>query len=301
VKMQKIDVKKRGNRLGFWFFEVFMRLFGLNGAYLLLYGVALHYLLFDKEAVDGALSYISRMFRGEGFFRKRLHVYRLFVSQGKQLIDRFAILSGRMEFDIQLKGCNQLNKILSEKDKGFVLLTAHAGNWQIAITVLKKMNKKVYLLMRPEDNPAVKGSLNIDGENSFIRIISPEGYLGGVVEAMNALKEGSILSVMGDRSYGFEATEVSFLKDKAYFPFGAFTMAAASNLPVVLLLSAKTGERKYVVDVSNILYPRYNNHGAKREQLSLYVQEFARILERHVTEYPYQCFLFHNVWKKSDY
>lgn len=292
----KIFNKNRGNRLGFWFFETFLKLFGLRGAYALLYGVALHYLFFDREAVLGALSYVKRRFPGRSFSENKMHIYRLFVSQGKQLIDRYAILSGRNPFDIKLKGYEQLAALLSGKSSGFILLTAHVGNWQIALTTLKNMNKPVYLMMRPEDNPAVKESLKIDGQDNFIKIISPEGYLGGVVEAMNVLKNGGILSIMGDRKYGFEGMKVSFLKDEASFPFGAFSIAAANNVPVVVLLSAKLSGNKYIVDASNILYPRYNNPKDKKEQLKKYLQEFAGILEKYTLEYPYQCFLFHNVW-----
>jgi predicted LPLAT superfamily acyltransferase len=295
----KIIAQKRGNRLGFWFFETFLKFFGLTGAYALLNFVCLHYLLFDQRAVKNALAYIHRRFPNAGFFKSRGEVYRLFISQGKQLIDRFAMISGKHTFDIQLKGYEQLSALLAEKSKGFVLLTAHVGNWQIALTTLKKMAKPVYLVMRPEDNAAVKESLNIDAQDNFIKIISPEGFLGGVVEAMQVLKEGNIVSFMGDRKYGFEALEVSFLKDKAYFPFGAFSIAASSNCPVVVLLSAKLGQNKYIVDVSNIIYPRYNSNKDKREQLKIYVQEFADILDKYVTQFPYQCFLFHNVWDKN--
>ena len=293
---KKIAAQKRGNRLGFWFFETLLKFFGLRGAYALLYFVCLHYLLFDRKAVANALAYVKRRFPGAGFFKSRLEVYRLFISQGKQLIDRFAMISGKTKFDIQLKGYEQLKNLLEAKDKGFVLLTAHVGNWQIALTTLKKMAKPVYLVMRQEDNAAVKESLHIDTQDTLIRIISPEGYLGGVVEAMQVLKEGNIVSIMGDRKYGFPAVEIAFLKDKAYFPFGAFSIAASNNCPVVVLLSAKLGQNKYVVDVSNIIYPRYNSSKEKREQLKVYVQEFADILDKYAQTYPYQCFLFHDVW-----
>jgi predicted LPLAT superfamily acyltransferase len=297
LKEEKITVRRRGNGLGFWFFEIFLKLLGLKGAYALLYVVALHYLIFDKQAVSGAQSYLKRRFPGSNFLKNRLNIYRLFVSQGKQLIDRFALLSGRDLFDIKLKGYDKLAALLSDNNKGFILLTAHVGNWQIALTTIKNMNKPVYLMMRPEDNPAVKASLKIGGEGS-VRIISPEGYLGGVVEAMSVLNSGGIISIMGDRKYGFEGMEVSFLQDKAYFPFGAFSIAAASSTPVVVLLSAKLPGNKYIVDVSNILYPSYNNPRDKREELNKYTQEFANILEAYTQKYPYQCFLFHDVWTK---
>ncbi len=293
----KISAKKRGNWPGFWFFRVCLRLFGLSGAYGLLYFVCLHYLLFDKKAVLNALAYIKRRFPTANFLKLRLGVYRLFVAQGKQLIDRFAIISGSNIFDIELKGYERLSALLADKNKGFVLLTAHVGSWQVALTTLQNLHKPVYLVMRPEDNAAVRESLNIDAQDDFIRVISPVGYLGGVVEAMNVLREGSIVSIMGDRKYGFEGIDISFLKDRAYFPFGAFSIAASSNCPVVVLLSAKLPGRKYIVDVSHVLYPRYDGTQDKREQLRKYVQEFAGILDKYIEEYPYQCFLFHDVWE----
>lgn len=295
----KISAKTRGNRLGFWFFRAFLKLFGLSGAYSLLYFVCLHYLLFDREAVSSALAYIKRRFPGCGPFKSAFKVYRLFISQGKQLIDRFAIISGSNVFDFELKGYERLSALLADENKGFVLLTAHVGNWQVALTALKKMHKPVYLIMRPEDNAAVRESLNIDAQDDSIRVISPAGYLGGVVEAMNVLKEGSIVSIMGDRKYGFEGMDISFLKDRAYFPFGAFSIAASSNCPVVVLLSAKLPGRKYVVDVSHVLYPHYDGAKDKKGQLRKYVQEFAGVLDKYIEEYPYQCFLFHDVWRRE--
>jgi len=295
---RKIAVKKRGNALGFWFFKVSLRLFGLKGAYGLLYFVCLHYLFFDRLAVSAALAYVNKRFRKGGFLKRRLHVYRLFINQGKQLLDRYAAITGAKVFDIQLKGYEKLKTLLGDSKQGIILLTAHVGNWQVAMTTLKELNQTVYLLMRPEDNPAVQSSLNISPEQSHIKIISPEQYLGGTLEVMKALGEGNIVSIMGDRRYGFDALGISFLENKAYFPFGAFSIAASSKCPIVILLSAKLSWCKYIVDVSHVLYPRYEGQGIKREQLRKYVQEFAWILDKYVQEYPYQCFLFHDVWNK---
>ncbi|MCX5714398.1 MAG: hypothetical protein NT033_06235, partial [Candidatus Omnitrophica bacterium] len=160
-----MSVKKRGNRLGFWSFSVCLKFFGLSGAYGLLYFVCLYYLLFDKKAVSNAHSYIKRRFPGCGLLKSSFKVYRLFISQGKQLIDRFAIISDSKIFDIELRGYERLSALLAEKNKGFVLLTAHVGSWQVALTTLKKMRKPVYLVMRPEDNAAVRESLNIDAQD----------------------------------------------------------------------------------------------------------------------------------------
>ncbi|MEW5804637.1 MAG: lysophospholipid acyltransferase family protein [bacterium] len=310
---RKITAKKRGNAAGFWFFKTFMRLFGLRGAYGLLYVVCLYYLIFDTSAVSASSAYVERRFPGCGFFTKRLHIYRLFVNQGRQLIDLNAILSKEKTFDIKLQGYDHFLSLLQSHHpgplpsggqeanprQGIILLTAHAGNWQLAMTSLGKMERDVYLLMRPEDNQALKNSLPIGEEQERIKFISPEQELGGILKIINVLKEGHIVSIMGDRSYGFKALEVSFLKERAWFPYGAFSIAAAVECPVVVLLSMKTKDKSYVIDVSNVLYPRYESGQNKTRQLQKWVQDYAAILDAYVDRYPYQCFLFHNVWQKQ--
>ena len=169
---RKIEVKKRGNKLGFWFFKVSLRLFGLGGAYGLLYIVCLYYVLCDWSVVSSALSYIDRRFPGSGFLRRLLHVYRLFVSQGRQLIDRYAIISNEEMFDIQVHGREQFVSLVQDSRQGVILLTAHIGNWQVAMRALKKAGITVYALMRPEDNLAVQNSLHIGHEKENIKIIS---------------------------------------------------------------------------------------------------------------------------------
>jgi predicted LPLAT superfamily acyltransferase len=295
----KITVKKRGNALGFWFFDVFLKLFGLRGAYGLLYIICLHYLLFDRQAVDGAYAYIKRRFPETGFWHSRLHIYRLFISQGKQLIDRLAAISGLVCFDIRAEGEEQLAELLRNRQEGLILLTAHIGNWQVALTTLKHLNRTVHLVMRPEDNPAVARALSISQESDFVRIISPEAELDGVLQIMNALKNGDVVSIMGDRKYGFDALPVSFLGAEAYFPYGAFVIATAAQCPVVVLLPAKLGHKKYLVDVRNVLFPRYSGATSKKKELAGFVQEFSTVLNKYVDQYPYQCFLFHDVWKNE--
>jgi len=296
---RKIEVRRRGNALGVWFFRIFLRFFGLKGAYGLLYIVCIYYVLFDQAAVCGALAYIKRRFPSHGFVKRLRHVYRLFVSQGKQLIDRYAIVSRREIFDIQIRGYEQIKSLVQSSHHGIILLTAHVGNWQVAMTVLKKLEKTVYLVMRPEDNPAVQSSLRISREQNHIKIISPEQELGGIVEIMNRLKEKHIVSIMGDRRYGFKAVEVSFLGEKAWFPYGGFTIAVAAKCPVVVLLSEKVSAYKYIVDVSNVLYPCYESGKDKRHQLQQWVQKFATLLEAYTYKHPYQYFLFHDVWEEG--
>ncbi len=297
---QKKDVeRKRGNRLGFWFFRTAIRTFGLRPAYGLLYFVGLHYLIFDRTAVDACLAYLRRRFPDHSTLRRMLDVYLLFVSQGKSLIDRYYVAAGRGDIDSKLRGYEKVRKLLAEGNKGFILLTAHVGNWQVAMTSLRKFGRMVYLMMRREDNAAVKEALNIDSEDEMVKILYTDDSLGGVVEAMKAIHRGGIVSIMGDRAYEYSATEATFLGSGVRFPSGAFSLAAAAQCPVVVLLSAKVGLNRYITDVSHVIRPPSGARGEKEAEMKAAIQEFAGILEEYVEEYPYQWFVFRDVWKSN--
>lgn len=296
---RRIAARRRGNRLGLWFFKAAVRLFGLRGAYGLLYFVCPYYLLFDRAAVRGSLAYLRRRFPHDGTVKQLWHVYQLFISQGRSLIDRHYLVAGLGKLDITLHGREKIAPLLEHPEQGFILLTTHMGNWQVAMTVLTAFNKPVCLLMRPEDNPAVKDSLQVDSQSAAVKVLSPESFLGGVVELLGLVQSGHIVSIMGDRSYGYTSVTVPFLGDLARFPCGAFSIAAAAGCPVVVLLSARQGLRTYRVDIAAVFRPAYAPGGNKRRQLQQWVGEFACMLEEYAQAYPLQFFLFHDIWAEA--
>jgi predicted LPLAT superfamily acyltransferase len=292
--------RKRGNRMGFWFFRTAVRIFGLRGTYGLLYFVSLYYIAFDRAAVAASMAYVRRRFPDHGVLRRLFDVYLLFVNQGESLIDRYYVAAGGGNIGLELVGYEKIDNLLTEGHKGLILLTAHVGNWQVAMTSLSKLNRDVYLMMRPEDNVAVKDALNIDSEKESVRIIYTDGAMGGVIEALKAISQGGIVSIMGDRTYGYASIEASLLGGNVRFPYGGFSLAAAAQCPVVVLLSAKVGATKHVTDVSHVIDPPAGRRGNKDAEIHACVQEFARVLEEYAVRYPYQWFVFRDMWRGND-
>jgi predicted LPLAT superfamily acyltransferase len=92
---------------------------------------------------------------------------------------------------------------------------------------------------------------------------------------------------------------VEFLGGQAFFPYSAFQMAASAGCPLVVLLSAKTGENDYTVDIPDVFDPAWMPQNKKREQLRDWVQRYAQILEAYLREYPMQYFIFHDLWEEA--
>ena len=295
-KKQEIE-KKRGNKAGFLFFQYFTRIFGLSGAYSVLLFVCLFYLIFDPDVVKKAGYYIKHRFPGCSTIKRLYHTYILFVSQGRQLIDRYAHRRNPNLFKMSIEGTLKDITTIKNLNTGCIILTSHIGNWQLGMDALKHLNyKKLHLLMRPEDNKAIQETLSINPSINM-EFISTSEFLGGTIEVIKALDNGDIVSIMGDRSYGTQTVDVSFMGDKAYFPYSAFLFAATANCPVVPLYVVKENKHNYKVYMNKLLYPKLEHkRGDKTAQLRPWVQEFAHDLESFTKKYPYQCFLFNNIW-----
>jgi predicted LPLAT superfamily acyltransferase len=289
--------RSRGPRLGIAFFRILLATLGLRPAYSLLNLVCLHYLLFDAPARTSSLAYIRRRFPELGPWGRFWAAHRLLVSQGVILVDRYYQESGSGSFEMELKGYAETAEAAGKSGKGFVLLTSHVGSWQVAMAALGRMGKTVHLLMKPEANPAVKEAFGLSQGADRVRIISPDGHLGGVLECIKALDAGDVVAIMGDRSYGAETVETGFLGGRVGFPYGAFSIASAARVPVVVLLSARTGYRRYLVDFSRVIVPGSPGRAGRAENLARCVREYAGILEEYVAQYPYQWFVFYDIWE----
>ncbi len=155
-------------------------------------------------------------------------------------------------------------------------------------------------MMRPEDNVAVKEALNIDSSCESVKILYTDGALGGVLEALQAISRGEVVSIMGDRAYNYSSLEAPLLGNDVRFPYGAFSLAAAARCPVAVLLSAKVGVKKYITDISHVIQAPSGRRGSRDAEIKACVREFAAILEGYAVQYPFQWFVFRDMWQGNE-
>ena len=297
ASLEQPTQKQRGNALGFWFFTTALRFTGLKGAYGLLYFVCAWYALFDTSIVRSALAYLKRRFPAHGPLRQRWNIYQLFIAQGRCLIDRYYLVHGGDRLRFHRQNFEAIAPLVGGKT-GFVLLTAHVGNWQCAMVSLEHWNKTVHLLMRQDEHDLRTKMLGLYRQANRIGIIDPTGYLGGVIGVMNALDAGDVVSVMGDRDYNTSRkVAVEFFGAAAEFPCSGFLFAHAARVPLAVLFSAKTGTCDYEVRIAGIIEPRPSE--PKAAFLRRGAQEYAALLEGYLQLHPFQCFLFQDVWTNA--
>lgn len=287
--------KGRGNALGFWFFRMALRITGLRGAYGLLYFVCAYYVLFDRAAVAAADAYVRHRFPGRSWGWRRGAAYRLFIQQGKCLIDRHAHNIGHTRFSFEQENFSENCRRLGPLANGLVVLLSHTGGWQLALPHLRLLTgeKQVSLLMNAAETPDVQA--HVRGDDAGFHVISPETGPACVVEMVARLQKGEIVSIMGDRAYGGQTAEAPFLGATAHFPASAFAVARAAQCPVLALFVPKTGAFSYAFETLLFPAPAREDRGSIRAG----VRRFAEALDSFAQRHPDQCFLFADIWRKG--
>jgi predicted LPLAT superfamily acyltransferase len=290
-----------GTNLQHNIFYFLIRYGGRGVSYALLHCVALYYTLFRPAIRKKAYYYLYRRFKTKNPFKKLFHCYRIYVDLGKALIDRAAIgIRGPEAILITSEdSVGRLSDLIRE-GHGVILLTAHVGCWQAAMARLRSLNTPVSLLLHREEGDLDLHYYEHAGCAKPFRIIDPLSYIGGVLEMIEVLKKGEVLSIMGDRVFGSDKKTVSvnFLGGMVRFPFSAFKLASATGAPIAVLFSHKSGPDSYEMTLDRVI--RVPSHPGKSEKVFYpYVAQFAETLESYTQRYPYQFFNFFDMWQED--
>lgn len=283
------------------FFYLAIRLGGRRPAYALTWPVVAYYLLFRPALRGRTRHYLRRRFPDHAGFAAFKDSFRLALSFAQSLVDRATVgIMGPESLDVRFGSFQKIQKLLDE-GRGLILMNAHVGPWQTAMSSIQRLQTPVHLLIRREQGDVDRHYHEHQGGPCPYRIIDPGGFLGGAAEIVQALHRGEVVSVMGDRVYGDDRNTlaVPFLGQAAAFPVGAYRIASVTGTPVAALFSHKSGPDQYSLDVDRIIrVPPMKDR--RLEMLRPYVQEFVQSLENYVAKHPYQFYNFHDMWKNSD-
>ncbi|SDZ76706.1 Predicted acyltransferase, LPLAT superfamily [Desulfuromusa kysingii] len=281
------------------FFYRMIRLGGRRAAYIPLYFVVFYYVLL-LSVRKKCQFYLARRFPQAGAWGGFWNSYRMTLELGKVLVDRALVgILGPEQIHVELLGKAELLQVLAE-NKGVILVNAHVGCWQVAMSALGFMKTPVNLLMQREDGDIDRHYFEHAGIECPYRIIDPRGDLGGVLKMVEVLKRGEVLSVMGDRMLGEDrnGVDVEFMGGTVTVPFSAYKLASATGAPIVVLFSYKTAAARYELKLyKTIRVPPGLGRGSNVFQP--YAREFAETLEVFCAEHPFQFFNFFDMWQNQ--
>lgn len=245
--------------------------------------------LFNRSRRTAWYFYRRRM--GFGFFKSVHMTWRNHCLFSQVVIDRFAMYAGK-RFKVEIAG-EDLFAELSARPEGFLQLSSHIGNYEIAGYSLRS-GKGIHAVVYSDEKESVMNGRNSMFSRTNVSMIALREDMGHLFEIDNAICSGDIVSFPSDRYMeGSKCVAVPFLGKEARFPLGPFSVAAMRGVEVLAVNVMKSSLTGYRIYLSQLHYDR---ELPRREQTAQLCRAYAAELERMVRLYPAQWFNFYDFW-----
>lgn len=209
------------------------------------------------------------------------------------VIDKFAMYAGK-PMQVTVKGQEHFDT-LSQGDEGFVMLSSHIGNYEIAGYSLVSARKVIHPVVYAGEKESVMASRMSLFNQTNVRMILMRSDMSHLFEIDKALSGGEIVSFPTDRLHGSARTVThDFLGKPASFPLGPFSVATMRGLNVLAVNTMKEGWTRYHVYVTPLAYDRQQS---RKEQIAQLSKSYIGELEHHLHNHPSQWFNFYEFWQ----
>lgn len=229
---------------------------------------------------------------GFGRFKSALQTYLNHCMFAQVVIDRFAMYAGK-RFEIEIDGDEVFQSLIS-RPEGFIQLSSHVGNYEIAGYSLSSGSKTINAVVYGHEKQSVMDNRNSMFTKTGTRMIPIKEDMSHLFEIDRALVGGDIVSFPSDRYMGDARTiECEFFSRKAKFPMGPFSVATMRGLNVLAINVMKEGAKKYHIYITEL---PYDKSASRKQQLTSLSSAYVAELERILRKYPSQWYNFYDFW-----
>jgi predicted LPLAT superfamily acyltransferase len=276
------------NRIGLWVFR------------LMAWFIASGYFFLFPGRVAVSLRFYRALFPSRGLLYHLRCAWRQYHNFTNVYLDRFLILADH-NVTITPKGWEFLDDALNRKVGGIILMS-HVGNWELAAHMLN---------MRGRNNPEMKLLLYLGQKNkdqiehtqkeslvqSGVKIIVAAengGSPADIIEGLNFLKAGGLVSLTGDRIWRKDqrSIPVRFLGHEAFLPETPFIFALLSGAPLFIFFGYRMGKHAYHFQILPPEYVHTKDRKGRQEAIGRAAQFYADRLEEMVRKCPFEWFHF---------
>ena len=223
-------------------------------------------------------------------------------------LDRFRLGEGD-DLPMTSEGWEQI-VAASRSGRGGIILMSHVGSWEIAAQLLKHKGEgdprmKLLLYLGAKHKEQIEKRQKKSVEESGIRVIAvPEdgGSAMDILEGLNFLREGGLVSLTGDRLWGRDqrAVTVRFAGSEARIPEIPYILAMISGAPLLIFFGYRTGRGQYHLNTKPPLYVVPASRAERGRAIQAAAQAYADGLAETVRAHPSEWFHFEPFLLKPD-
>lgn len=254
----------------------------------------LGYLAFSPKSRKACYRFF-RQAMGWGRCKSMIGVLRNHYKFGQVVTDRFAKYAGK-KFSVEVDG-QEIFDALAAKPSSFMMVSSHTGCYEMAGYTLTSTRKRLNTVVYGQEVKSIVDNRRKQFATTGTNMIFVTDDMSHLFEINNALCQGEIVSIPGDRLFGSTKHIVcQFFGRQAKFPRGPFATAALHGVPAITAFVMKGRYRDYHATVYSLTdgLPA----GLSRAQTEQAIaQNFATALETELRKYPTQWFNYYDFWE----
>ena len=267
------------HKLGLWFFRT-LSWFIATG-YFFLFGLRV------KESVR----FYRALFPERGFAYALYCAWKQFHNFTDVYTHRFIPWAGE-KAEFVREGWEHLDEAVAAKT-GAIVVMSHIGNWELAAERLNQKGLPIMLFLGAKHKEQVEGIQKEKLAQKGIRIVATdekEKSPFALLEGINFLREGGIVSMTGDRLWGDQSyVTADFLGHEVRLPDTPHLFALMTGAPLMTFFVYQKSQGIYHIKVSKgrkvVAATRADRKKAVLESVQLYADDLARFASEHPYEW----------------
>jgi lauroyl/myristoyl acyltransferase len=235
-----------------------------------------------------------------GWLETQRRIFRTMWEFAWCFLERGESMSGTRQVSFAIDGETIWNDVTSS-GSGFITLTAHIGNWESGSRVpSKKSDRTVHLVREEEVDPRAQDFIRQMIEDRVQDITFKVHFAAGGdpslgAELLNALRDGDIVALQGDRPRsGGRTVRVSLFDRPFDLPAGPAALARAASVPLMPVFVFREGRLQSRIVIRDVI--AVDRSADRRGDVSAALEKVAANLEWAIRERPHQWFCFRELW-----
>jgi lauroyl/myristoyl acyltransferase len=193
-----------------------------------------------------------------------------------------------------LTGAEHLDRLISE-GRPAILLTAHAGNYELGGLLLRFKGLKMHMVYKPDRFEAVERLRTQIREQGGVIGVPVDGVGFSTLPLLKLLREDKVVGMQGDRDFSLHGLPIPFFGREVHFPRGPWELAAMTGAPVIATFFFMDEEHRFH---SRFFEPQYISgaRGERQAAIEAGMRRYVAELEALVRQYPDQWYCFYPFW-----
>jgi KDO2-lipid IV(A) lauroyltransferase len=193
-----------------------------------------------------------------------------------------------------LEGIGPLDAVLAE-GRGAILLTAHAGNFELGGVLLRAWNLKVHAVYKPDRFEAVERLRESLRNQGGVVGIPLDGVGFSTLPLVKLLREGALVGMQGDRDFSLNGVSMPFFGHDVPFPRGPWELAAMTGAPIITSFFYTDEERRFHAHFGEPIWI-HGGRGARMAAIEAGMRAYVADLEALIRRHPSQWYCFYPFW-----